>query len=322
MQLVNNKGLSGVTINLYGNGALFKTMELTADAAEDEEGDIWAYKFEELPRYIDGQLVHYTVSEEAIPNYSLRIVGYDLYNTYTPGKTFLTVIKLWDDDRDRDGLRPENIIVRLNANGEEVNRASISAASGWFTIWTDLDMMADGKEIEYTVTEDAVPEYEAAITGDAKAGYTITNKHTSELTEVEVTKIWDDEDNKDKRRPNSITVHLLVNGVTVDTHTLTEAEGWKTTFTELPKYANGREIQYVVAEDAVPHYITTVEGFTITNKLRDICDDCNKCKNCGSSSAGAKTPGTGDNAQTAMLAILFLAAFLAFAMMLRSRKRS
>ena len=239
---------------------------------------------------------------------------------YTPGKTFVTAIKLWNDDRDRDGIRPENIIVRLLANGEEIDRASISAASGWFTIWSGLDMNADGKPIEYTVTEDPVAGYTAEITGDGKAGFTVTNTHTVETVDITVNKVWEDDNNKSGNRPNNITAHLLVNGVKVDTHTITADEGWKTTFTELPKYSGGKEVTYVVAEDAVENYITTVQGYTITNKLRETV---NPSKSGGSSTPTAKAATaakTGDTNNLMAMVLMLIAALATLVVLIRRRR--
>lgn len=92
------------------------------------------------------------------------------------------------------------------------------------------------------------------------------------LIEIPVTKVWDDNDSPN--RPESVTVTLKGNGKEVQTCTLSEAGGWKGTFTELPKNdAEGNAIEYTVEETAVEYYSTTVEGtpadgFTITNLSR------------------------------------------------------
>ena len=46
-------------------------------------------------------------------------------------------------------------------------------------------------------------------------------------TDITVTKIWDDNNDKDGNRPKSITVHLFAGGEEVREATLTEATGWK-----------------------------------------------------------------------------------------------
>ena len=85
--------------------------------------------------------------------------------------------------------------------------------------------------------------------------------------------MWEDGNDKDGIRPDSVQVQLLANGKTVgDAVTLNEANQWKNTWTNLPKYANGKEIVYSVEEVEVPSgysvsYSGNVqEGFVVTNK--------------------------------------------------------
>ncbi len=100
---------------------------------------------------------------------------------------------------------------------------------------------------------------------------TITNSHTPETINIPVTKVWEDNDDQDQLRPENITVTLYANGQATDkTITLNNKNDWKDTFTNLDKYANGKEIEYTVKEEKVSNYVTTItgdssEGFTITN---------------------------------------------------------
>ncbi|WP_455087856.1 Cna B-type domain-containing protein, partial [Parvimonas micra] len=69
-----------------------------------------------------------------------------------------------------------------------------------------------------------------------------------------------------------IEVQLLANGKEVQTAKLNEANSWKHTFKDLPKYDdNGKEITYIVKEVAIEGYESKIEGnakdgFVITNK--------------------------------------------------------
>ena len=60
-------------------------------------------------------------------------------------------------------------------------------------------------------------------------------------------KKWDDSDDQDGIRPESITVDLYANGDKVDSVTVTEEDGWKWTFEGLPKYDGGDEIEYTMS---------------------------------------------------------------------------
>ncbi|MDQ8821409.1 Cna B-type domain-containing protein, partial [Streptococcus ruminantium] len=93
----------------------------------------------------------------------------------------------------------------------------------------------------------------------------ITNTHTPETTQVSGTKTWNDNNDQDGKRPQSITVNLLADGKVVQSQEVTAANNWKYTFTDLPKYANGKEIVYTVSEEKVDGYEMKVEGTNITN---------------------------------------------------------
>ena len=53
----------------------------------------------------------YTVVEDTVENYvtSKGEGAYDIKNTYNPGKTSITVNKVWDDSENQDGKRPERV---------------------------------------------------------------------------------------------------------------------------------------------------------------------------------------------------------------------
>ena len=69
-------------------------------------------------------------------------------------------------------------------------------------------------------------------------GFNITNTYTTETTEVKGSKTWNDADNQDGKRPESITVRLLANGEEKDSQTVTadEMETGPTASKKLPKY--------------------------------------------------------------------------------------
>ena len=110
----------------------------------------------------------------------------------------------------------------------------------------------------------------ATVVGEAST--TVTIRNTDVPTSVKVTKVWDDADNQDCIRPDSVVVRLLADGKPTDkTIRLRASDGWTGEFTNLPKYAAGVEVTYSVVEDSeVPGYTSQVsgsagDGFTITN---------------------------------------------------------
>lgn len=89
---------------------------------------------------------------------------------------------------------------------------------------------------------------------------------SQEFIDIQVSKVWDDRDNRAEDRPESITINLLANGREVDEIVLSEETGLSYTFTNLPRYdEEGNEIIYSLTEDAVPMYEASINGFTITN---------------------------------------------------------
>ena len=254
---------ASITINLLANGVKKDTKTVT-----EKEG--WKWSFTDLPKYANGEEITYSITEDTVPNYTSEVNGYDVTNTYAPGKTQVTVTKVWDDSNNTAGFRPGSVTVQLLANGAETDKTvTLNESNNWTATFGELNKDSGGKPIEYTVKEvlegDAASKYTVAITGDADTGFTITNKYTPETVSVEGAKTWDDNGNADGNRPASITINLLANGVKKDTKTVTEKEGWKWSFTDLPKYANGEEITYSITEDTVPNYTSEVNGYDVTN---------------------------------------------------------
>ncbi|MFT4452598.1 Cna B-type domain-containing protein, partial [Parvimonas sp. G1425] len=73
-------------------------------------------------------------------------------------------------------------------------------------------------------------------------------------------------------RPASVTIRLIADGQPTDkTLTLTEANNWTGSFTDLDEYKAGKKIEYTVKEEAVENgYDSKVtgsakDGFTVTN---------------------------------------------------------
>ena len=249
----DGKRPASITINLLADGEKVDSVTVT-------EADGWAYEFVDLDKYAAGKEIVYTVSEEAVADYTPTYDGFDVTNTHEIEKTSVTVTKTWGDNNNQDGKRPSSIVVRLLADGEEVAYKAITADHQWTWTFSDLDKYAGGKEIVYTITEDGVFGYETAIDG-----FAVTNTHEIEKTSVSGSKTWDDNDDQDGKRPESITINLLANGTKVDSVTVTAEDEWKWSFTDLDKYAGGVMITYTITEESVEDYETVVDGFNVTN---------------------------------------------------------
>ena len=86
-----------------------------------------------------------------------------------------------------------------------------------------------------------------------------------ERINIKGSKTWEDGNNQDGIRPESITVNLLANGKVVKTATVTEEDNWSYVFSNLPKYAEGKEIVYTVSEEEVTGYEVKVDGYNLIN---------------------------------------------------------
>ena len=79
-----------------------------------------------------------------------------------------------------------------------------------------------------------------------------------ETFDITIKKVWNDKDNEGKR-PETITVNLLKNGVNDGAVILTADGGWETTINNKPvNDAEGKPITYTVTEDPIKNYEATI----------------------------------------------------------------
>lgn len=257
----DGKRPESVTVKLLAGGQTTgKTVTLNAENS-------WTASFTDLNKYANGTEIQYTVSEDSVEGYTAAVtgnaaVGYTITNSYTPETTSVSGTKTWNDADNQDGKRPESITVNLLADGQQVSTQTVTAGAdgSWSYTFDNLAKFANGQQITYTVQEAAVEGYTSAVDG-----YNLTNTHKTEKITVSGHKFWSDDDNKDGKRPDSITVNLLANGEKVASKTVTAGDNWSYSFADLDKYKNGREIAYTITENAVAGYTTQVDGYNLTN---------------------------------------------------------
>lgn len=270
----DGKRPTSITVKLLADGQdTGKRLELT-------EANGWAGKFTELDADKGGTPIKYTVEETAVKGYTTEVTGdattgFTITNSYTPETVDITATKNWDDANNQDGKRPTKITINLLADGQKVDSKEVQAAPDgtWTAKFDKLAKYKAGKEIKYTVTEEKVSEYESSITD-----FNITNKYTPKTIEYKVTKVWNDANNQDGKRPDSVTVQLYkqvgdadpvaVEGkkMTLTAKDKTDENTWVASFTNLPKYEAGKEIKYSIKEVDVPAgYKASVTGQVVTN---------------------------------------------------------
>ena len=267
-----------IKINLLKNGTVVETKTVT-------EKDGWKWKFENLDKYANGEVINYTITEEAVENgYTSEITKtgentFTVKNTREPEKTFVEGTKTWDDANNQDGKRPTKIKVILNkkvggGQPSKVAEKEVTQADGWKWKFENLDKYESGQQIEYFVTEDPVEGYTTEINKvgkeDGRVEFNIVNKHLPEKAVVSGTKTWVDNNDQAGKRPGSIKVILnkTVDGKTskVAEKEVTAKDNWNYAFNDLPKYENGKEIKYSIDEVDVPGYKKTIKGHNLENK--------------------------------------------------------
>lgn len=132
----------------------------------------------------------------------------------------------------------------------------------------------------YTVTERAAQDMRVSSTGSEGAikgtGHmaAFVNTMTQAYTDLIVRKAWNDANDAQKLRPQSVTVDVTRNGQTITTLTLNAANRWTQTLTQLPMFDdNGEAYDYDVVENDVPEgytasVVTRGTTFTVINAHR------------------------------------------------------
>ena len=266
-------------------GYLTNRAEITTEVATDENGTVVEGVTDR-----DSTLGSLNENDTNLKNYynyyNVKYGINDTYENFYPGEEngkkeddtdFETVVikapetidvsgtKTWNDEGNKDKTRPEKITIYLLANGTQVDAKEISEKDGWKYSFTGLAKYDDNKqEIKYTIDESEVEKYTKQING-----YDLINTYTTENPEtvdVSGTKTWNDGGNKDKTRPEKITIYLLANGTQVDAKEISEKDGWKYSFTGLAKYDdNKQEIKYTIDESEVEKYTKQINGYDLIN---------------------------------------------------------
>lgn len=204
-----------------------------------------------------------------------------------PATTAVKVSKVWNDADNQDGLRGDvtfKLWKSVDGISSDMNLdKTLKAGQATEVGWENLPVKEGGKDVHYYVTEVSTLDgytstcerqktdgtWEACLSDyDGSNQYRFTNTHTPETTQVKVNKVWNDHNDSDQLRQTEVTVQLLADGKPVDgkTATLNEGNNWSASFTDLPKYANGRQIAYTVKET------TVLQGYSVaiaSNETQD-----------------------------------------------------
>ena len=229
-------------------------------------GNGWKVTFPDQYKYSGGTLNEFSVSGggggDAYTTTTVRDNDYEftIVNKHETEKISHTPKIVWNDDNNRDGIRPESLTVRITANGSPTDiTADVDEGCGWQHTFGDLDTNISGSPVNYAFQViQSVPGYTYEFSEDK---WTITYTHLSDTVTCTGELKWDDNNNNDGLRPENVTFELYRNGEpTGDRKTVSE-DGEKAVWTDLDRRENGDEISYTVrqVESLEPDYSTSYE---------------------------------------------------------------
>ncbi len=149
-----------VTVHLLKDGE-------KADKVELSEKNQWTYTFDELDdRY------EWTVEEEKVEGYEVSYKTEDNkvfitnHNDYEPvvepDPVDLTVKKVWSDEDNKNGNRPDAVTVTLYNGDTAVEKVTLSKENDWTHSWEDLDGKGKWSVIETGIPAGYTPSYSTA----------------------------------------------------------------------------------------------------------------------------------------------------------------
>ena len=280
--------------------------EIVEDKTLTGTGDDWTYTFTNVPKYNQfGNEVNYSLEELETNTGDLKFYNKDVAGTYKLGftvtntfnvpdeKVNVTVTKNWDDNSNVNSKRPTSIKYVLNGGTtpvEQVVTGNRTTDENWSYTFTNLPKYNElGNVINYVVEEQEASTndfkfYTNKIIGDKDLGFRITNKFVvpEDKIQIQVTKHWEDNNNVNNRRPESIKFVIKQNNSEIKSKVVTGSrttdENWSYTFDNLAKFdENGQEIDYVLEEqevnaDDMKFYTGTTSGnrksgFVVINKF-------------------------------------------------------
>ncbi len=284
-------------ITLTKTDAIDGNTEGTTDTSTTWKGTI-----SNLPRYDENaDLITYELSEESLNNIFYTEVNTTInQETKTVTNKFevpdeqiaIEVTKVWDDNNNAEGERPESVTLYLTGNGQEseITLTKANAIDGNTEGTTDTSTTwrgtisnlpkydVNGNEINYILDERPVASEFYTKTNVEQESKTVTNRFAipTENIQITVTKIWEDNENELGKRPENITLQIInkATGEIVASQLVqgssTSNEGWSYTF-EVPKYAGSTdEVEYEIGEADLNNIFYTNENAEINQETRTI----------------------------------------------------
>lgn len=157
--------------------------------------------FENLPKYSNGVEISYSVEEVNIlggyhavglPESAVVITNnaanINVTNVHEPEKINVVVKTEWNDDEDKDGVRPDSYTVTLKHGDTVIDSKTITRADAiegkcdeWCVEFTNLYKYENGEKIEYTIESSEVADYTTKIGGSMDGAFVVVHSHETEF---------------------------------------------------------------------------------------------------------------------------------------------
>ena len=205
-----------------GETAPTVTVQLQKHTSGDEDG--WTnvqdavrqvangdmYTFSDLPKYelVDGtyveveyRVVELNPEEGVTPSGGTKDEDGNYNLTNTMDTTSVTITKVWNDQDDKYGLRPDSVTVTLTATSNGITYAysvELTEENGWSQNINVRTHDVAGNKLTYTVSENVAEPYTASYTpsstitpADVEDEVEVTVTNTLKTMNVVVNKTWD-----------------------------------------------------------------------------------------------------------------------------------
>ena len=155
--------------------------------------------------YVDSYETNETTDDDGTTTKNIIIT-----NTHSPDTTQKKVKKVWNDDSNKDGIRPKSVKVNLLADGKVEETLTLSAENRWQASSKILPVKVDGKKVNYTWEE----VKEDLITGESEIGY--KPSYDTDTTDQNLTLITNFHDRTEPKGSVTITKALDPGNLNMD----------------------------------------------------------------------------------------------------------
>jgi len=220
--------VKAIKVTLYQNGEAYgKPIELNASNNWSDNTT-----FHNLDKYDKaGEEINYEIKEEVFDGLTGDAkTGYmDSYetnettdadgtttkniiitNTHTPETTQKKVKKIWNDNGNKDGIRPKSVSVNLLADGKVEESFTLNSENNWQAKSKLLPVKVNGKKVNYTWEE----VKEDLITGESEIGYKPT--YDTDANDADLTLITNTHDRTQPKGKVTITKALDPGNLNMD----------------------------------------------------------------------------------------------------------